>query len=101
MKVSAIKKFGKYRPGDEFELPDKTARLFIKAKRLRAATAEPVTQANAVAQVVTAPVEKTKVEVTSEPQTYETSDMVAEEEISPRTGRPKRTYTRRDMKADA
>jgi hypothetical protein len=95
MKVAAIKKFGKYRPGDEFDLPDKTARLFIKAKRLRAATTEPLTQADAVAQAVTAPVDETTVEVTSEPQTYETRDMVAEEEISPRTGRPKRTYTRR------
>jgi hypothetical protein len=92
MKVAAIKKFGKYRPGDEFDLPDKTARLFIKIKRLRAAS-EPVAPE--------APAEEPAVEVEQDSPTYETRDMVPEEEISPRTGRPKRAYTRRDMKADA
>lgn len=101
MKVAAIKKFGKYRPGDEFDLPDKTARLFIKAKRLRAATEEPVTQPDSAAPAAAVPVEGPPDEVATEPQTYETRDLVADEEISPRTGRPKRTYTRRDMKADA
>ncbi len=35
MKVTPIKKkFGKYAPGDVFTLPDKTAKIFIKANRL-------------------------------------------------------------------
>ena len=37
MKVTPIKKFGRYLPGEVFELQDKTAKVFIKAKRLRAA----------------------------------------------------------------
>jgi hypothetical protein len=48
-----------------------------------------------------APAEEPAVEVEQDSPTYETRDMVPEEEISPRTGRPKRAYTRRDMKADA
>jgi hypothetical protein len=35
MKVTPIKrKFGKYAPGDVFTLPDKAAKLFIKARKL-------------------------------------------------------------------
>ena len=35
MKVTPVgRKFGKYAPGDVFSLPDKTARLFIKVKKL-------------------------------------------------------------------
>lgn len=36
MKVTpTTKKFGKYQPGDEFELPDKAARIFIHVGKLR------------------------------------------------------------------
>lgn len=36
MKVTpTTKKFGKYEPGDEFELPDKAARIFIHVGKLR------------------------------------------------------------------
>lgn len=36
MKVTPInRKFGRYAPGEEFELPDKAARIFIKAKKLQ------------------------------------------------------------------
>jgi len=36
MKVTpTTKKFGKYQPGDEFELPDKAARVFIRVGKLR------------------------------------------------------------------
>lgn len=36
MKVTPIgKSFGKYKPGDEFDLPDKAAKLFIKVKKLQ------------------------------------------------------------------
>lgn len=31
------KKFGKYSPGDVFEMPDKTAKVFIKVGKLQAA----------------------------------------------------------------
>ncbi len=35
MKVTPLKKkFGKYNPGDEFELPDKMAKVFIKVGKL-------------------------------------------------------------------
>lgn len=35
MKVTPIKKkFGKHQVGDVFDLPDRTARIFIKAKKL-------------------------------------------------------------------
>lgn len=72
MKVTPVeKKFGKYRPGDEFELPDKAAQIFIRVGKLREVTA-----------------------VVAEPEIH------AEPEISPRTGRPKRTYRRRDMQAE-
>ncbi len=36
MKVTPIgKKFGSYKPGDEFILPDKAAAIFIKAGKLK------------------------------------------------------------------
>lgn len=36
MKVTPIgKKFGKYKPGEEFELPDKTAKVFVKIGKLQ------------------------------------------------------------------
>lgn len=36
MKVTPIKKkFGKYAPGEEFELPDKAAKIFIKVGKLQ------------------------------------------------------------------
>lgn len=70
MKVTPVKKFGKYREGEVFDLPDKTARPFIKAGRIRS------------------------VEEVVEPE------VVTEVEISPRTGQPKRTYRRRDMQAE-
>lgn len=62
MKVTPLKKkFGKYAPGDEFDLPDAAARLFIKAGKLVQVQAEaPVyqtrmMQAEPVAPVVAAP----------------------------------------------
>ena len=73
MKVTPTKKkFGKYSPGQVFEFPDKSAKVFIKIGTLRAVTEEAV--------IVPEPVE--------------------EVEISPRTGLPKRTYRRRDMEAE-
>ena len=45
MKVTPIKKkFGKYAPGDVFDLPDKAAKLFIKVGKLAAVTAAPAYQ---------------------------------------------------------
>lgn len=38
MKVTPIKrKFGRYAPGEEFELPDRVAKVFIRAKKVEAA----------------------------------------------------------------
>lgn len=35
MRVTPInRRFGKYQPGEEFELPDKVARVFINAKKV-------------------------------------------------------------------
>jgi hypothetical protein len=37
MKVTPVKrKFGRYQPGEEFDLPDKVARIFINARKLEA-----------------------------------------------------------------
>jgi hypothetical protein len=63
MKVTPVnKKFGKYKPGDEFTLPDKVAKVLIHAGKL--------------------------------------SEVGTAEDISPRTGKPKRQYRRRDMRAE-
>lgn len=40
MKVTAVKKFGKYQPGEEFEFPDRAAKVFIKMGKFRAAVPE-------------------------------------------------------------
>jgi hypothetical protein len=53
MKVTPIrKKFGRYAPGEVFELPDRSARLLIKVGKLQAADA-----ATPAAPVAVAPVE--------------------------------------------
>ena len=40
MKVTPVKKkFGRYQPGEEFELPDRAAKIFIKVRKLAAVTA--------------------------------------------------------------
>lgn len=45
MKVTPVsKKFGKYRPGEEFELPDRTAKVFIRGGKLRQADSSPTYQ---------------------------------------------------------
>lgn len=45
MKVTPVsKKFGKYAPGDEFELPDRTAKVLIKIGKLQAVGTAPVYQ---------------------------------------------------------
>lgn len=36
MKVTPVKrKFGRYQPGEEFDLPDNVAKVFIKAKKVQ------------------------------------------------------------------
>lgn len=59
MKVTPIdRKFGKHRPGDVFELPDKAAKLFIRIGKLRAAepAAEPVPQTYQTRAMLAAPI---------------------------------------------
>jgi hypothetical protein len=75
MKVTPIgKKFGKYKPGDEFEFPDRAANMLIRIGKIRAVTreivAEQIAEPVAVAPVAAAP-------------------------------RAKRTYRRRDIQAEA
>lgn len=87
MKVVAIKKFGKHPPGEEFDLPDKAARLLIRVKKLRAADQE------APAPVVSAPVVAAAPEVV--PATYATRHIVAGAPASTTRAPTKRTTTTR------
>lgn len=64
------KKFGKYKPGDSFALPDPAAKKLILAGLLR--------------------------EVRDQ-----SAQTAASDDISPRTGRPRRQYNRRDMVAQS
>lgn len=92
MKVTPVKKkFGRYKPGDVFEMPDRSARVFVRVGHLRE-----------VAAVVAEPEPAAAL---PKPEVVEVSEVthndIAEQvEISPRTGRPKRPYTRRDMTAE-
>lgn len=71
MKVTPVKrKFGRYSPGEAFDLPDPVARVFVRKGKL-AEYSEPVIETR-----------------------------VLEAEISPATGKPKRQYRRRDMQAE-
>lgn len=71
MRVTPVnRRFYRYEPGQEFDLPDKTARILIKVGKLR---------------------EVTTAALAAEP---------VSEELSPRTGLPKRVYRRRDMTAE-
>lgn len=73
MKVTPIgKNFFRHKVGTEFDFPDKPAHVLIRAGKLREVVEHAV--------VVDASVE--------------------EQEISPRTGLPKRQYRRRDMLAE-
>lgn len=63
MKVTPIKrKFGRYLPGEEFDLPDKVALVFVNAKKLAyvggEVKAEPVYQTRAL---VAAPVQSVEI----------------------------------------
>jgi hypothetical protein len=72
MKVTPIgKNFFRHKVGTEFDFPDKPAHVLIRAGKLR----------EVVEQKVVA-------------------DLEEAQEISPRTGLPKRQYRRRDMRAE-
>ena len=72
MKVTPVeKKFGSYKPGDVFDLEDKAAAIMIRVGKLRCADMR--------AESVEAP---------------------ESPEISARTGKPKRQYRRRDLRAE-
>jgi hypothetical protein len=61
MKVTPVsRKFGKYAPGDEFELPERTAKLLIKVGKLQEVTSS-------------APVYQTRM-MTAEPPTQKSDD---------------------------
>lgn len=64
MKVTPVKKkFGKYAPGDEFELPDRTAKVLIKVGKLQPVTASMGYQTRMLsAEPVTAPVQYSRSE---------------------------------------
>jgi hypothetical protein len=73
MKITPVgRKFGRYNPGEVFELPDRASKVLIKLGKV----------AEYQAKVI-------------EPEPAK-----VEEEISPRTGLPKRQYRRRDMTAE-
>ena len=74
MQITPVKKkFGRYSPGEPFDLPDKAAKVLIKLGKV------------APYQIATIQAVQDKEE---------------EIEVSPRTGLPKRQYQRRDMKAE-
>jgi hypothetical protein len=74
MKVTPVgKKFGKHKPGDEFQLPNKAAKVFIKLGKLQ--------------------------EVQAVAPTYETKVLKAEDDVPATPAPRKRAYQRRDLKA--
>lgn len=76
MKVTAVnRKFGKHKPGEVFDFPDKAARIFIKARRLAEA---PAGQAYITRDMRPAPTPVAVVEAV-EPETVEVSAEEAEE----------------------
>lgn len=78
MKVTPVRKnFGKYKPGEVFDLKDRPAKLLIKVGKLEAYKAAEIPEEVTVKQSLT-----------------------VEPEISERTGLPKRQYRRRDMTAE-
>jgi hypothetical protein len=87
MKVTPLKKkFGKHAIGTVFELPDKTARVFLKIGRIaRAEEAAALIPQEVVADGV-APVQE--------------AAPTAEAEAAPAAPRARRTYQRRDMTAE-
>jgi len=74
MKVTPVgKNFNQHKIGTEFEIHDKAARILIRIGKLREVTAAVMPD----------------------------EDSISDAEISPRTGKPKRTYQRRDMQAQS
>ena len=102
MKVTPLKrKFGKYAPGDVFELKDRPAKLLIRVGKLAAAPDAPVALApTPVAEHVAEPVIEA-VEETKTLPAYETRMLTADvPAATARTSAPtKRTYTRRSTTA--
>lgn len=105
-------KYGRrqYQIGERIEMEGRHARLFMAIGRvgipkppradIPASPSLPVTLVEVLTEKETEP--KTEVEtgtVEKSDGDYETENMEAEE-ISARTGRPKRQYRRRDMQAD-
>lgn len=93
MKVTPVgRKFGRYLPGEEFEMADKLARAFVRVGKLREVVAA-VAESVVVAAVVADPAAQDEPAKESEQQEESA-------EISPRTGLPKRQYRRRDLTAE-
>lgn len=68
MKVTPIKRnFGKYKPGDVFELPDRAAKVLIKIKKLEASDGEMTYQTRAMPAGRTVPAEVDSAGATYDP----------------------------------
>lgn len=79
MKVTPIgRKFGKYSPGEEFEMSDKTAKIFIKAKKLKQVVADEAGQPQAPA-VESAPLAAPE---SQEPALVETQEEAVDEAVT-------------------
>lgn len=92
MLVTPLKKFGKYKPGDVFTLPDGAAKVYIKVGKLKKAEAAAVPAV--VPEAPVSPAEPEEVEEAVAP-TYETR-MLTAAAPEPRVKRP---YVRRNPQA--
>lgn len=69
MKVTAVrKKFGKYAPGVEFDLPERAARVFINAGKVQAVTGQTYMTRDMVAAKPVPAIERASAEPAPEPE---------------------------------
>lgn len=101
MKVTPVKRrFGRYKPGDVFEMPDRSARVFVRVGQLREVHDVVTPVITPAPEPVYPPAPESVVEHATDEVAESTPAAEAEQEISPRTGLPKRQYRRRDMTAE-
>lgn len=75
MKVTSVKKFGKYEPGQVFDFPDRAAKIFIKLGKFESAE-EPVIETRDLKPRRGRP--PSKPAAPAEEQSYTTRDLQAE-----------------------
>lgn len=81
MKVTPVnRKFGKHRPGDVFEFPDKAARAFIRAGKLAASDAALTYRTRMLTAAAPAPIQTAPVELVEKEEPAEAVAEAAEAE---------------------